>query len=382
MDKHIQDFFTFYDKVRQTETWKVMASTVEASPWHREANVAVHTQMCVDSYLDCIQGQRTPMQDLITLVSLVFHDFGKPEAEETIEREDGYTYRRYAGHERISANEMMNCLIETGLIHDLRAMGFTDADIRAVKFIVENHLPYGLKDKQKRQNLAITLRDTLGDNVTCFFDQLISDTRGRISDDQDTKIQAVKDWIAEFKEIVPDAEMIKMPGMKQLFVLHGPVGAGKSTWIKSFAADEEVFSEDAERFVFARKHMTAEVAPEVQADPKKFYEVVWQFCSDNDAAFRKHCDEVYLRMIKTKNVVVVDGTNQTRKRRARYISPARQAGFYVKSVEFYTSMTTSAMRQVTRPDKRVPRTSVHKIYMNLETPWYGSEVDDFEMHFT
>ena len=33
--------------LKSSDLWTVMVNTVEDSPWHREANVAVHTEMVV-----------------------------------------------------------------------------------------------------------------------------------------------------------------------------------------------------------------------------------------------------------------------------------------------------------------------------------------------
>ncbi len=383
----IEMFDAFFAKVKTSAIWQTMTETVEDSPWHREANVAVHTEMTIDAYKQLLATpgvKRTGEQTLMTLLSLLFHDFGKPDAEEEVARDDGTVYRRYAGHERTSANEMVSFLLSSGLMADVRAMGLTDAHVRQIKFIVENHLPYGLKNKQKRENLAMTVRDTLGDNIICFFDQLWCDTKGRISDDQDEKIRAVEEWIANFEPLIPDVPMVRIreEGQKRLTILHGPVGVGKSTWIRQNAKGAAVFSEDNLRHhFFITNALMSHIHDVEQLSEKEAYAVKWQFCADNRDAFDKMLRDVFAHMIRNYGHVVVDGTNQTRKRRGGYIQPARQAGFYVEAVEFYCSMEVSAMRQNTRPDKCVPYSSVRKIYMNLETPWLGSEVDAVTFYF-
>ena len=40
----------YIESFKTGQQWAEMQATVEDSPWHREANVAVHTEMCIDYY--------------------------------------------------------------------------------------------------------------------------------------------------------------------------------------------------------------------------------------------------------------------------------------------------------------------------------------------
>jgi len=159
-------FEEFFQRVKSTPHWQVMVNTVEASPWHREANVAVHTEMTLAHYNKTFAHARTARQRTFTRLCLLFHDFGKPEAEETLEKkeEPGVFYRRYAGHEPISANEFMSFMCDH---HSLRELffkeGFSWVDLRAIKVAIEHHLPYGLKKEDKRIALRSHIAHSLGE---------------------------------------------------------------------------------------------------------------------------------------------------------------------------------------------------------------------------
>jgi type II secretory ATPase GspE/PulE/Tfp pilus assembly ATPase PilB-like protein len=63
-----------------------------------------------------------------------------------------------------------------------------------------------------------------------FFDVLRSDCAGRISDDHETKLAAVEEWINEFQSI--DIEGLELDTLQTMYILIGASGSGKSTWIR------------------------------------------------------------------------------------------------------------------------------------------------------
>lgn len=420
--KAIQFFEQFLEQVKQTAHWKTMCNTVENSPWHREANVAVHTLMTLDVYWKKFAPRRSEREQLLTSIALLFHDFGKPEAEEEVEKKDGSgdKYRRYAGHEPISANEFMSFICDhPDLRKQLFDQGLTWPDMRRIKVMIEHHLPYGLKNEQKRKNLREMISRTLGgislsvDGVAglemCYYDMLRSDAAGRISDDHEQKLQAVEDWINEFqlvtfkptlasqrkfnglKGIKPFAMSINSDGsttmdfscdfkrQPMLTLLVGVSGAGKSTWIAKQHRDLVVFSEDDLRMEYAKDHFNeldhlhwSEMTKQEQ------YDAAWKFCHMNkDSKFDAFSKAKFLKLLEEGRDVVIDRMNQGRKGRSMYIQAAKDRGYHVHSVEFYISESTALKRQQTRGDKRVPDYRVHQIIMQLETPWLGPEVDSF-----
>lgn len=392
-----QDFFQlFWAEVRKTPHWQQMERTVEGSEWHREANVAVHTTMCIEHYLMATAPVRSEREQLLTLITLLFHDFGKPEAEETVEAKDGSgrTYHRYAGHEPKSANEFYSFICEhADLREQLFAQGLSWTDLRKIKWMIEHHLPFGLKNETKRSNLKLAMELTLGKDKRCFYDQLWSDCNGRISDNHDVKRQAVVDWIAEFEKVQPSKVKAPAETAPICYLLVGPVGVGKSTWTAGLrklnrGRKIHVVSEDEYRMEWFGRHATNEElgadfgTPSV--DLKSRYDRAWRFCHMNPdvsmvKGYEAFVKEETRRMFATGETVVVDRTNQTRKSRGPFVAAAKAAGYHVMSVEFVCSEKVSLERQATREDKAVPPNRVHQIYMAFETPWLGYEVDDFEI---
>ena len=417
MTTTIQFFEAFLRYVKTKPQWATMENTVENSPWHREANVAVHTLMTIDAYMDNFAAHRTQREQMFALLALLFHDFGKPEAEETKEKkeEPGVFYRTYAGHEPISGNVFLSFMCDE---HGLREMFFEQGygweDVRKIKFMIEHHLPYGLKNPTKREHLRQAIALTMGAEEESFWDMLRSDSKGRISDDHEQKLKNVEDFIADFRhipykqidtksrlhrKIMPFAVSLNVDGsmtmdcsaetgmtiaesrQNTLFVLNGVSGAGKSTWIKSLKGDFIVFSEDDLRWEYAEAHLN-EVDREHWPDMtvQERYNAAWQFCHLHPASeFDKFSKTRFEEALSKGKDVILDRMNQGRKARGKFINAAKAKGFRVQSVEFFISERVAKARQRTRGDKQLPDFRVHQIYMSQETPWLGPEVDAFEI---
>lgn len=384
-----QFFMNFWEQVQKTPHWQTMVETVEDSPWHREANVAVHTTMCIQHYIETTAELRTPRQQIMTLMTLLFHDFGKPEAEEVLDRKDGSgQYRRYAGHEPKSANEFLSFMCEQ---HDLReqffAQGFGWEDIRRIKFMIENHLPFGMTNPTKRANLRRAVIETLGSDEVCFYDQLWSDGNGRISDDHEAKSAALMEWIVQFQQVIPAPVKVPKDTAPTMYVLVGPVGAGKTTWVSQLKAMNRgkkiiVVSEDEYRVQYALGVAEGqELSKLLSLNRKDQYDACWRMCHLDDRYSRGYevfITEKLIDAVKSNaEFIVIDRTNATRKSRSKWIQAGRQHGARITSVEFFVSEGVSSNRQLTRTDKRVPATTVHDMFMRFETPWVGVEVDDF-----
>lgn len=373
-------FETILNQVRETREWKVMGETVENSPWHREASTQVHTLMTLAKYDEHIAEHRTERQRMLTRVALLWHDFGKPDAEETLTNDDGTTRRRYAGHELISANSFIDFITTYPAIRQsLMDVDIVDSDVRAIRFMIEHHLPYGLKKTAKREALKSNLAHLLGDDLVCFYDMLLSDARGRISDDHEAKLKAVDHWIEEFKQVpvspVPDLD----PYAPVMIIAFGSSGSGKSTWSKKKedAGTHAVFSLDRERVKFA--YTVASDQEKVWldqlkvADPNGFYDVVYNLAvGDNKSAFKQFAHAEYLKILDARESVIVDNMNIAKKGRAFFIQEARQRGYNVVSVEFLVPLQTIIDRQKTRGDKSVPIFAVRQAYLGLQLPLMAS----------
>jgi predicted kinase len=379
-------FRSFWNEVKQTPQWATMAATVEGSEWHREANVAVHTTMCIEHYIQNTAQHRTGREQLMTLMTLLFHDFGKPEAEEVVERKDGSgtTYHRYAGHEPVSANEFISfvCDHET-LMKKFFARGYGWEDIRKIKFMIEHHLPFGLKNVTKRQNLRNTVEETLGQDEQCFYDQLWSDCCGRISDNHDQKKADAGAWITEFKAMPTTATKEPKAGAPVMYVLCGTVGAGKSTWMTRFqrlniGEKMIVVSEDYYRLAYWQA--TQWQAGDVKMDAKTEYATAWKYCAMEDSkGYDAYAKEQLRLAVESGKTLILDRTNQTRKSRGPWITAAKSKGYRIVAVEFYISEQVMHERQKTRPEKDVPYHRAHQIFMAMETPWFPIEIDEFEI---
>lgn len=383
-------FDEFFVKVKKTKHWAVMAGTVEGSEWHREANVAVHTEMCVEFYFNdvCRVYNRTERQQMMTAMTLLFHDFGKPEAEETLEAKDGSgrTYHRYAGHEPVSANEFISFMCEhQDLTKSFFAQGYTWDDVRKIKFMIEHHLPFGMKNVTKRQNLRNAVAFTLGADEQCFYDQLWSDCNGRISDDHETKRQNCTAWIEEFKAVPVQPMKHVKNEQKAMFVLVGTVGVGKTTWtdrLRSLNPKVEFIkvSEDDYRLEFYQANLSNTDRVRWMAKSKaEAYAEAWQYCFEHSKDYDGFAKMCFKRAVDSGLTLVLDRTNQTRKARGPWVTGAKSAGYAIRTVEFYISEAEMHARQKTRGDKAVPYHRAHMIYMNIDVPQVGVEVDSYEI---
>lgn len=361
---------------------KSMEATVENSPWHREASVKCHTDMVLDQYNTRFAPHRSDKQNLIARLALLAHDWGKPIAEEVLEKKDGSgdVYRRYAGHEQVSAVDFQEFYVNSP---ELRSM-ITHEEARAIRWIIEHHLPYGFKDKQKRQGLAqgtFAALEQAGIGYETFFDCLRSDAAGRISDDHETKLANVEAWIEEFQKISTDRNFSRSSDTMVLLI--GPSGSGKTTYIKkNFTEGDSVISLDTFRINFFKLNdsMPTGIIP---VDRIAEYASAFKYASDNDSAFRQYAqhqtNDVFNNRFRGFSTVYIDNTNLSKKSRAQYVTLARQKGMQIKAVEFWNSIDTIIYRQGVRGNKSVPHNAVRQHVNSQTCAWLGLEADSVEL---
>lgn len=84
----------------------------------------------------------------------------------------------------------------------------------------------------------------------------------------------------------------------------------------------------------------------------------------------RHREELLLRAcVEGKTQLVVDNTNPTVQERARYIVPARAAGFRVVGYYFRASLADALRRNGLRPEsERVPEKGIIGTYKRLQLP--------------
>lgn len=339
--------------------FKTMEQTVEASPWHREANVLVHTDMVVEEYCrraDMFHDTGGPdvywdHETYLGAVACAFHDVGKPAARTEKFSEKRGVYYSYPGHELISARLFEDFAVAN--IPDL-----TPDDIFCICWIIEVHMPWEVKDKTKRRNMALTAK-SIGIDTVCRM--MMSDQVGRISDDFNDNIAFTIQWIEEFRTLCDDVFMEGYSTDAPIMWLPiAPSGAGKSTCLKKIQAEEKVavFSLDVYRHEFY--------------DPVDYAKAFQMSC--DDSAFMGKCQAKFREMIKTGMSIYVDNTNTSAKRRKMYVDEAHKAGYCVIALLMPTKMQTLIDRQLTRGDKNVPPAAVVRQYMSLQLPNFG-EVD-------
>jgi hypothetical protein len=199
--KAIAEFDAFFATFRESDLWKAMVNTRENSPWHREANVGVHTQMLIKFYKENFAQHRSETQQITTLVACLFHDVGKPPAQVTKHSAERGEYRMYAGHEQLSARIWVDyamtheAQVSEGLRMDL-------SDVANIALMLEHHVPFGLKDPRKRKALKDAFMSRMGEaGHRAWLDLLMSDQNGRISDGQAEKLAAVDVWMKEWEKV-------------------------------------------------------------------------------------------------------------------------------------------------------------------------------------
>ena len=192
-------FSDFHENFKKTKMWADMKATREDSPWHREANVAVHTQMLINWYMNNLAATRNENQRMITLVSCLFHDVGKPPSEIIKHSEERGEYRAYHGHEQVSARMWID-YATSNLEMIKEQLRFNEQDIANIAMLLEHHVPFQLKKADKRRALKYGIINRMGESGhQAWIDLLMSDQHGRISDGQAEKLAVVDQWMHEWK---------------------------------------------------------------------------------------------------------------------------------------------------------------------------------------
>lgn len=343
-----EQFDKIYASLKETEMYDAMLRTVEGSPWHREANVAVHTDMVVAEYcrlVDLNGRDEWTRQDLIGGVACAFHDVGKPQAEVHKWSEERGNYRAYGGHELLSARMAEDFLLTHNLLEP--------EQVTAVVWIIEHHMPWNIDDASKLKELATTA-DYYG--FETYTTALLADQYGRIADDQAAKNARAEDWVGMLSGI-DRCSVTKSDRVAWMAI--GASGSGKSTFLKELNAtygDIAVFSLDQLRHEFY--HPT---------DYAKAFEM-----STKAKDFESRTQGYLFKMLnKEPNYVYIDNTNTSSKRRRRHVELLRKRGYEVRAVVFPVALQTVIHRQTTRGDKSVPKDAVIRQYMSLQQPMLG-----------
>lgn len=355
-----------------------MQNTVEDSPWHREANVLVHTTMVVNEFLSGWVDAEYSHQDrnmFCAGVAAMFHDFGKPDAEEERTTPERGTYRRYKGHEAVSGavfREVANDPAQWAELFGDVPNDLTAKEKFVIALMVQHHLPYSYKDEMTSQVLRTV--EQFSGGIAPFFALLRADSRGRISDDHETKLANVEAWVAnatvKYYEYI--RKFVSADIDKVAYVLVGPSGAGKGTYIA------EQLKIDRESAVYSMDDMRLSVyGDETEADPLVKYSVAWQAAVDDESNFKQLCTKRINDLVKSAAQVVVssDNMNLSKKARRQFVSAAKQAKRATIAVVFISvSLDEVVQRGHAREDRGLSYNRLKAMYHQMRVPAFD-EVD-------
>lgn len=351
---------------QDTLEYQTMKGTKEDSPWHREDDVATHTIMVVNEFIDRAPDVWTSAWFAGACAAL-FHDVGKPKCLVWKFKEERGNYKAFYGHEKESARVFIDMVFRVPALREI--FDYLGSDILFITaWMIEHHLPWDIKDPKKRDALMKTCCRYLG-GVEVFTTLLLSDTFGRISDDQDAKRVKAQAWVDQFhadfsgkvdyfKYLDKEAYDgdIKKP---VAYFMIGTSGSGKTTYrnriikqngpVGQFSLDDlrhELYGDD---YALAFKR---------SCDDKKFKWVAKERFVDS---IRNNNSKVYVH----------DNTSRTKRSRAMDVIELQNRGYYVVGVVFMTSLDTVLKRQHSRTDKTVPDAAVISQFYSVELPSVG-----------
>lgn len=195
-------FEAFKANFAKTDWWRAMQLEREGTPWHREENVAVHTNMLLRFYDENFAANRNNIQQLMTRVACLFHDVGKPPSRIVRRSPERGEYRAYHGHELVSARMWIDYATGIGKKDVEQILCFTPEQVSFVAFMIEHHVPFALAKVEKRKALKAGMYNRMGEEGhRAWLDLLLSDQHGRISDDQHMKLKAVDDWMYHWERL-------------------------------------------------------------------------------------------------------------------------------------------------------------------------------------
>lgn len=351
----------WYNNVFKTcDLYKAMEVTIENSPWHRERNVAVHTDMVVSHYINLVDGM-WHLPDVVGFLVCVFHDVGKPSSEIIKESNERGKYKAYHGHEKVSSRLWENYIMSNPDL--IKYLGLSYLDIYNISWMIEYHLPYGIIDKNKYKSIVATVKnmfDANGSGGKVFSNVLMADAYGRNSDGYDEKIIKVIDWCHSFKKAVD--EYVNDIVNEQEKVVYVPIGAsasGKSTF-------------HIELQIMLCKELVSYSLDTLRLDwyNGKDYAECYKLANE-DTNFMDKARSEYMKLLKTNKVIYVDNTNISKKNRAFYIHEARKKGYGVVGIVFPLPLETIIERQINRTDKVISPKVSKNMYMNINQPSLG-----------
>lgn len=362
--KTVNEFILYYNEtLRNDPLFLAMAEEVEGSPWHREANVRVHTDMVVNQMLTSYR--LSEKNKILGLLSCAFHDVGKPPAMEVVKTHPTRgVYKRFKGHEILSSRLWVDYALRN-------FSNMSKEDIYKIAWMIEYHLPFDIKKPDKVNNLVSTICYYNIHNT--FLDAVEADQLGRIADDPEEKIERFSAWKDSMQvdcndfldgdriQSLHEREGLISEGKRACYVLIGPSGAGKSTFAQQFD-DCGYHSMDTLRCDLYPSSYDSSV--------DRYKHAFRESCEDSD--FRNKVTKHFISVLKDNHRnVVVDNLNLTKKSRNQYITEARRKGYAPIGVVFFNTLEEIMNRRVSRSDKYLDEDIVFKQYMRLQMPLMG-----------
>jgi len=374
----------YYNEFTNHPLYLKMVQTVENSPWHRERNVAVHTDMVVGQYLSIMPDEWNQNAHLAGAFACAFHDVGKPDKEEVKFKEERGEYRAYNGHETYSARLWEDYAASN--FEQLRSkFGMGPLSIFRTGFLIEHHLPWGITRPEKRLMLARTLEKFIPIHYQDIFSAvLIADQWGRISDDETEKKKKALIWLKDFKEVFYTAygenfvdykleENTEKP-KKILYLPIGPSGCGKTSYRNKLDDEKE---SPLQYYSWDQLRLDMYISDQDKiVHPHELYTLAFQRSCD-DPEFSQKVQRKFIDLIKLGDDIYVDNTNTSRKRRAFFVQEARRHGYHIVGILFPLSLEELKTRQEGRGDKNIPFAVSYKQYMSIQLPQIG-EVDEIK----
>lgn len=384
-------FLEFYEEFKKSPLYAQMQDTVEASHWHREANVAVHTDMVIEQYLLLIDGDWT-FDHYKGAFACAFHDVGKPTAEETKESDTRGTYRSYAGHEPVSARSFEDYIVSNWSLFQNKFL-FEKDTIYQIGWMIQMHLPYKLGN-DKLEDVAYTVINILPTNPEVFEYVLTADQFGRISDTHEENKAGMKNWLdtkyyiqlnkalegkntewqrswAKSLEIGVNSDQTT----NVVWVLVGPTSSGKSTIRNRLMAtmvNTQVYSYDDMRY----ERYDDDISQ--QMNEKDRYDYIHRRYREDETLFKAEGLKRFQQMLDNKVSIIIDNMNISSKSRRRYVTLANQKGYKVVYVLLPCSVEQVLSRNRSRGDRGMSDQYItDKIYYNAVYPSmnkYGNTV--------
>jgi predicted kinase len=374
IERVFNQFDDIYTDVTNSSLWTDMRNTSEASPWHREENVAVHTEMVLREFEKRVGGIKNwSDRHLICAIALLFHDVGKPGAREEHYSEERGTYYRFGGHELLSVRLFEDYMVDN---FEKYSNWFTPRMFFQIGWLIQHHLPYNVQKKNKLETLYRTSHNILGSEYHHLFKTMVlSDQYGRTSDNHDHNKVGIHDWFDMSFDNVRDcvkyesqSTLIFQPFIPTVYLLIGAPGSGKSTW--------RATNETANTLVYSMDDIRLKTY--VPDEPLSIFDAydyaVQQSMDDN--GFETLAKNVYKSLLAEGKDIIVDNTNLSDKRRDGLARLAVEAGFRVVCVLFPVSKAQLVSRAQSRTDHRILAGRVINMYDHLTYPSYSELYDD------